>query len=162
VIEVEIEGHCVKVTPNHKFYASCGGNHAWISAGELKVSDELRTFEGGWVKVTRVEDKGEVVTVFNLRVANDQTYFVGKREWGFAVLVHNESIKVRNGKVYWVVEQDGWTHDWDSIRPLLIAHGASDPRVKRVGFEPIHAGVERNGPPCRAASQFRRGRTCVV
>jgi hypothetical protein len=37
----------------------------------------------------RIEDEGEVETVYNLEVEGDHTYFVGARDWGFSVWAHN-------------------------------------------------------------------------
>ena len=34
-------------------------------------------------------DTGEYETVYNLRVADHHTYFVGMREWGFSAWAHN-------------------------------------------------------------------------
>jgi hypothetical protein len=44
---------------------------------------------GEWVAVEEVEDTGEWETVYNLRVADFHTYFVGCDEWGFSVWAHN-------------------------------------------------------------------------
>ncbi|HVC98715.1 MAG TPA: Hint domain-containing protein, partial [Pirellulales bacterium] len=89
VINLEVEGHVCRPTPNHPIYARGRG---FVPAGELRPGDELLTDDFRWVKVSAVVDKGEVVPVFNLAVANDHTYFIGsKRRWGFCFLVHNES-----------------------------------------------------------------------
>jgi hypothetical protein len=44
---------------------------------------------GGWVTVEVVEDTGIWSTVYNLRVAEYHTYFVGTDEWGFSAWAHN-------------------------------------------------------------------------
>jgi hypothetical protein len=43
----------------------------------------------GWGSVGGVADSGEVATVFNWRIADNHTYFVGTQEWGFSVWAHN-------------------------------------------------------------------------
>ena len=40
--------------------------------------------------VAGVRDAGEIAAVYNLRVAEDHTYFVGDPEWGFSVWTHND------------------------------------------------------------------------
>jgi hypothetical protein len=39
--------------------------------------------------VRGVENEGEASDVYNLRVAEDHTYFVGAENWGFSVWAHN-------------------------------------------------------------------------
>ena len=39
---------------------------------------------------------GEPAAVYNLRVAEHHTYFVGSREWGFSVWAHNTCLITRN------------------------------------------------------------------
>jgi hypothetical protein len=55
----------------------------------LQVGDLLRSHDGQWLPVQAVTDSGEVTTVYNLRVAEYHTYFVGSRDWGFSVWSHN-------------------------------------------------------------------------
>ena len=43
------------------------------------------------LRANLVTDSGEVTTVYNLRVAEYHTYFVGTSEWGFSVWAHNAS-----------------------------------------------------------------------
>ena len=45
--------------------------------------------ERRWVAVEPVEDTGDHETVYNVRVAEWHTYFVGTQEWGFALWAHN-------------------------------------------------------------------------
>jgi len=45
--------------------------------------------DGTWAAVEDLLDTGEWETVYNLRVANYHTYFVGCDEWGFSVWAHN-------------------------------------------------------------------------
>ena len=57
----------------------------------LEIGDELRSHDGRWVAVEGVADSGEVTTVYNLRVADYHTYFVGEDDWGFAVWTHRRA-----------------------------------------------------------------------
>ncbi|MEN6457301.1 MAG: hypothetical protein ABFC63_00005, partial [Thermoguttaceae bacterium] len=51
--------------------------------------DLLKSHDGRWVAVDSVSDTNEDVTVYNLRIEEYHTYFVGSDEWGFSVLSHN-------------------------------------------------------------------------
>jgi hypothetical protein len=44
------------------------------------------------VAVEDLLDTGEYETLYNLRVADHHTYFVGSREWGFSVWAHNACV----------------------------------------------------------------------
>ena len=57
----------------HRFWKAGTG---WVMARDLKEGDPIRTLNGT-VKVTAIDD-GKVVPVFNLDVAGDADFFVGK------------------------------------------------------------------------------------
>ena len=45
---------------------------------------------GEWITVEEIFDTGRVEVVYNLRIADHHTYFVGhEQEWGFSVWAHN-------------------------------------------------------------------------
>jgi hypothetical protein len=53
------------------------------------------------VQVNNVEHTGVWAKLYNLRVADHHTYFVGKPEWGFAVWAHNADcaiVETKNGR----------------------------------------------------------------
>jgi hypothetical protein len=56
----------------------------------LRVGDLLVGHDGRWVEVEDALDTGEYERVYNLRVADFHTYFVGCQEWGWSVWAHNE------------------------------------------------------------------------
>jgi len=58
----------------------------------MAAGDRLLSHEGKWVAVEDLFDTGEYETVYNLRVADYHTYFVGGREWGFSVWAHNACV----------------------------------------------------------------------
>jgi hypothetical protein len=60
----------------------------------LKVGDWLLTQDGLCVRVEDLLDTGEYETLYNFRVADHHTYFVGCDEWGFSVWAHNWCIGV--------------------------------------------------------------------
>ena len=88
VIEVEIGGEVIRVTPKHPFYVRGRG---FTAAEDLRPGDSLRNASGGWIAVGNVVDKGRVEPVFNIQVAGLHTYFVRNGDGNADVLVHNKS-----------------------------------------------------------------------
>jgi RHS repeat-associated protein len=86
VLQLEVGGRTIRTTAEHPFFVRGKG---WQCAEELKPRDELSSHDGQWVTVEAVTDLTEVATVYNLRVSDYHTYFVGSREWGFSVWAHN-------------------------------------------------------------------------
>ena len=77
----------IRTTFNHPWYVLRKG---WVPAGKIEIGDELRCENGQFVVVTDLFANGDVEPVFNLRVADNHTYFVAS-EGGPSVLVHNQS-----------------------------------------------------------------------
>ena len=86
VWEVVINGRTVETTAEHPFYVQDRG---WVAAHDLAVGDVVR-LRDGWNVVEKVCDTGRWERVYNCRVADWHTYFVGGSEWGFSVWAHNE------------------------------------------------------------------------
>lgn len=64
-------------------------------AQEVVAGDKFVSHDGQCVDVEEVYETGENETVYNLRVADYHTYFVGdSREWGFSVWAHNAACTV--------------------------------------------------------------------
>jgi hypothetical protein len=59
----------------------------WITAINIKKGDELFTYEGNSVAITRVEIIAQPSKVFNFSVAGQHNYFVSDNK----VLVHNQN-----------------------------------------------------------------------
>lgn len=86
VLELRVGGRAIETTPEHPFFVEEKG---WVEAGQLRPGDVLVGHGGGRVEVEGVRDTGEYATVYNLRVADWHTYYVGSPEWGFDVWAHN-------------------------------------------------------------------------
>ena len=69
---------------------ACPSHKGWVPAAKLEIDDRLRTPEGENLIVTDLFANGDIEPVFNLRVADTHTYFVGNGNGEFA-LVHNVS-----------------------------------------------------------------------
>jgi Pretoxin HINT domain/Putative Ig domain len=86
VLELRVGGRSIRTTAEHPFYVAGRG---WIPAGMLAVGDPLTQHEGLPIPVEAVSELREIATVYNLRVADYHTYFVGCQAWGFSVWAHN-------------------------------------------------------------------------
>ncbi len=122
------QGVVIRTTAEHPFYEKSKG---WVACQELVAGDELLCEDGSWVAVGEVFDTGCWETVYNLRVADFHTYFVGCDEWGFSVWAHNAYGQFREGVVSrgltnsqarraWAIRQAG---DMDGFRAYLRARG---------------------------------------
>jgi hypothetical protein len=83
---LHVGGQVIRTTGEHPFFASGRG---WTECRELATGDWLLDEDGRWRQVEDLLDTGEVEPVYNVRVADFHTYFVGCIEWGFAVWAHN-------------------------------------------------------------------------
>src|SRR5205823_11799092 len=86
VLDLRVGGRVIRTTAEHPFYVRGAG---WRAAKELHHGDLLSSHDGRWFPVDGVGEGGEVTTVYNVRVADYHTYFVGCAEWGFSVWAHN-------------------------------------------------------------------------
>ena len=90
VFSVRISDHDIWTTPEHPFWVRGKG---WVPATHLEAVNLLSSHDGRWVPVEAVNRADlQVTTVYNLRVAEHHTYFVGCDEWGFSVWAHNACI----------------------------------------------------------------------
>ncbi len=86
VCKLWVGGQEIGTTAEHPFYVY---NRGWVAAGGLKVGDLLCCEGREWQPVEDLLVTGEYQTVYNMRVADSHTYFVGLEKWGFSVWVHN-------------------------------------------------------------------------
>ncbi|HYH66562.1 MAG TPA: polymorphic toxin-type HINT domain-containing protein, partial [Urbifossiella sp.] len=86
VWNLHVGGQVIRTTAEHPFYAAGKG---WVACQQLAVGDRLLAEDGSWVAVEDLLDTGEWETVYNLRIVDYHTYFVGCEEWGFSAWVHN-------------------------------------------------------------------------
>ena len=86
ILHLLIDGRRIKTTSEHPFYVL---NRGWVPAGELRRGDRLCSHDGQWIAIEEVLNAGDFQLVFNVRVADYHTYFVGGEDWGFSVWAHN-------------------------------------------------------------------------
>ncbi|MGL6074830.1 MAG: Rossmann-like fold-containing protein [Fimbriiglobus sp.] len=82
---VNVDGKEIETTAEHPFWVD---GQKWTPANELRVGDVVR-LRDGWGTVEGVRDTGRWETVYNCRVDEWHTYFVGMNEWGWSVWAHN-------------------------------------------------------------------------
>ena len=86
ILNLQIAGQTIRTTAEHPFFVKGKG---WRCAKELEPGDLLSSHDEKWTPVETVTDSNEVATVYNLRISEHHTYFVGNRDWGFSVWAHN-------------------------------------------------------------------------
>jgi len=86
---LHIGAEVIRTTGEHPFYVR---NRGWTSAKNLQPGDQLRSHDGKWTPVGEVFDTGVEEHVYNMRIADYHTYFVGKRQWGFSAWAHNACV----------------------------------------------------------------------
>jgi hypothetical protein len=93
----------IKTTDEHPLYVEGKG---WVGASGLLVGDRILQSDGGYavLQSTLREEHASGVTVYNLTVEGDHTYFVDDQVAGGAVWVHNDCVylQVVRGKVRYV------------------------------------------------------------
>jgi hypothetical protein len=86
ILHLHVAGQVIRTTAEHPFWLEGRG---WTPAGELQSGDRLVGHDWQTVTVEEAYDTGDSETVYNLRVANYHTYFVGCPEWGWSAWAHN-------------------------------------------------------------------------
>jgi hypothetical protein len=81
-----LDGRAIHTTGEHPFFAE---NQGWKPLAELAVGDRLLGESGDWLTIEALEDTGRYETVYNLRVSETHTYFIGEVTWGWCVWAHN-------------------------------------------------------------------------
>ena len=89
-----IGGQEIETTGEHPFFVEGKG---WTPAKQLETGDSLLGAQGPATTLDAIRSGTATKTVYNMRVSEDHTYFVGGDEWGFSVWVHNTYTKVKVG-----------------------------------------------------------------
>lgn len=79
ILNLHVAGQIIRTTAEHPFWVTDKG---WLPTSDLQVGDLLSTRENQWVEVEGVADTGEYTQVYNLRIEQYRTYFVGCDQWG--------------------------------------------------------------------------------
>jgi hypothetical protein len=92
LMEIRVGGRTIQTTHEHPFYVEGKG---WKQACALQPGDLLKSHAGAFTPVESLRDTELDVPVYNMRIAEYHTYFVGDEAWGFDVWVHNSDYKTR-------------------------------------------------------------------
>lgn len=108
VLEVHLPGGVsIGTTAEHPFWVVGKG---WVWAGNLVPGDHLLGEDGQEVAVESITPTDLFEKVYNLRVADNHTYFVGSDGWGFSVWLHNAScIQTPNGYILLINKNASWS-----------------------------------------------------
>jgi hypothetical protein len=90
---LHVGGQVIRTTGPHPFWVVGRG---WVPTNELRAGDLLVGRDGRFVPIEDILATGVVETVYNFRVAEHHTYFVGSEAWQLDVWAHNSSDCVRN------------------------------------------------------------------
>ena len=74
VLTLRVDGRDIRTTHEHPFFRQGDG---WVPLGGIRVGDRMLGEDGRWLAVEGVRDTGEYEAVYNFRVAEYHTYFVG-------------------------------------------------------------------------------------
>jgi RHS repeat-associated protein len=86
VIRLRLGGQEIGTSAEHPFWVVGRG---WTPAGEVRVGNRVTGFDNQETVVDGVVDADEYAVLYNLRVAEYHTYFVGTPLWGFSAWAHN-------------------------------------------------------------------------
>jgi hypothetical protein len=78
VMELVVRGQVITTTAEHPFYVA--GEERFVPAGELTLEDQLVDSQGRPIAIDAIRVTDRLITVYNLRVADFHTYFVGGKK----------------------------------------------------------------------------------
>jgi RHS repeat-associated protein len=164
IFELVAGSHIIETTAEHPFFEAERG---WTAANLMQPGDRVLCADGTFVLVDAIRDTGRWDVVYNVRVADFHTYFVGGDDWGFSVWAHNTCISIYkapqpglgatqqrngwgvanliaagNGKLYFA--KDRWIADTfafsygEGVIEILIDEDKYNSSVKR--YEALYAG----------------------
>ena len=94
VLLLQVGNRTIETTAEHPVYVRGQG---WLPAGAMETGQEVLGKDGEWTVVTAVEKTRRIETVYNCRVAEFHTYFVGGEDWEFSVWAHNANATYGKG-----------------------------------------------------------------
>jgi hypothetical protein len=109
ICTLKVMGQTIRSTDEHLFFVRDKG---WTPLNQIHEGERIWTEASGWVRVDAVESTDQWETVYNFRIADHHTYFVGDVTWGFGVWAHNTKCPFKKG--HWALGQKQWDEylDW--------------------------------------------------
>lgn len=108
VLHLHAAGQVIRTTHEHPFFVLGRG---WVPANQLNPGDRLVCADRTTVAVEEVFDTGEWELVYNLRVAEFHTYFVGADGWGWSAWAHNVTCQEVSAEVFKVTSTNPFSAD---------------------------------------------------
>ncbi|QVL34928.1 hypothetical protein KIH39_15565 [Telmatocola sphagniphila] len=90
----------------------------------MKIGDRIQGNEKEWLSITDLFEDKEVEPVYNLRIADYHTYFVGEDFWSWCIWAHNHYFEV--GAFNELKQITGWARHHVPQTVVALAHGATD------------------------------------
>jgi RHS repeat-associated protein len=124
MLSIRVGNRTIRTTDEHPFWVHGKG---WLPARQLIAGDGLVSHDGQRVVVSEVVDTGKWEVVYNLRIADFHTYFVGCEEWGFSVWAHNLDVCVQ--KIVLSAEDAKWygLSEGEAYQVLVDGKPVGDP-----------------------------------
>lgn len=147
LVDLTVNNELIKTTPDHPFYVPKKG---FVKAIELRAGDMLFTLNGEYVVVEAVQHEilETPVKVYNFRVADLHTYFVGKTEIG----THNTNCKTgQTGQGSH--ESSSTKYDEDGN----YTGGRTEEELASLADDPAHRGSTRQSDILKAEQERRVG-----
>lgn len=140
LVNLHVAGKTIRTTKEHPFFVKGRG---WTAAGDIHERDLLATNSERWVEVEKVIATGQLETVYNLRVSNYHTYFVGSKAWGFAVWSHNSYFEIPSPKYFTADHPFHFFIRDNTTSTILFMGRVSDPLQEENEVAPTAAGGEQ-------------------
>ena len=87
---VRVADQVLRTTLEHPFWVA--NRQVWLSVGELRVGDVVRTDAGALLAVEAIEDSGEWERVYNWEIEDYHTYYVSASEDALSIWAHNTCV----------------------------------------------------------------------
>jgi intein/homing endonuclease len=113
IIWFRVSGQQIGTSHEHPFWVRGRG---WAAAETLRVGDKILTHDRRWVEVECLIDADESAVLYNLRISEHHTYFVGCDDWGFSVWAHNAC-----AIIYWYRPAPGLQYGHLSVETITDA-----------------------------------------
>jgi hypothetical protein len=84
---LRVWGREIGTTKEHPFFVVNNGK--WTAAAALELGHHFLSHDGQQPAFEGLEESGEFEELFNLRVQDYHTYFIGGEDWTFSIWAHN-------------------------------------------------------------------------
>jgi hypothetical protein len=115
--EIDIGGKTIRTTAEHPLYREGDG---WTAVNLLRIGDRVKCESDIYSTISAIRDSNDRITVYNCRVADDHTYFVGENNDGTAVWAHNARYR------------SNFFNQWPLFKGLVVVHHRIEQQVLKL------------------------------